>query len=154
MTTTHTVTESQKHLSTAHVGQAVVVGRHDTGEVHLRMTPAAAEVLAGVLAQYAAAQFHLAERYHVTDHDPDLWNHVAVDLRAAKAMAASLDAVGDRTVYASGYLPPKSSQGAEACALAANAVPVVAIHFDSGPPRIDNAALAAALTAEARKAVR
>lgn len=148
MTSTHTVIESQKHLSNAHVGQAAVVGRHDTGEVHLRMTPDAAQVLAGVLAQYAAPKAHLAERYDVADHDPDMWNHVAVDLRAAKAMAGSLSPVGDQVAPVSGYLPPRSAKGAATAVVVS--VPVAFGRSATPPASITDADLAATLKAAQR----
>ncbi|GAA3664457.1 hypothetical protein GCM10022237_25680 [Nocardioides ginsengisoli] len=106
------VTEAQTHLSTKHVGQAVVVGRDDAGEITMRMTPAAAEALAEILTRYEAAHKHLTDAYLARDYDPDLWVHVGVDLLAAKAMQLSLGHV--ETSPVSGYLPPRSAAGAAA----------------------------------------
>lgn len=88
--TSYTVTESTVHPSPKHVAQAVVVGRDDRGGIHVAMTPEAAAALVGILARYDIA--HHAFLPHsaastATDYDHELWNHVSVDLMAARVMA-------------------------------------------------------------------
>ena len=66
------------------VDAPVMVG-HDTGHVVLIADPAHAEVLARMIARVTG------ELRDVDDVDPQLWDHVIVDLLAEKAIVAFED---------------------------------------------------------------
>lgn len=110
-TSTYQVTETQPLVSPKRVGQAAIVGRDTTGGIHLHLTHAAAEALAGILARYEAV--HTAFRKHHgedadDDYDADLWVHVAVNLLATRALAIATARPGTlqrQTAYASSELP-------------------------------------------------
>ncbi|NGZ99428.1 hypothetical protein G5V59_00385 [Nocardioides sp. W3-2-3] len=106
-------TESQHHTSTAHVGQVAVAGRDDSGAITLRLTPDAAEALAGVLARYDAVHSMFSPDYQAAQYDGDLWIHVGVDLLAQKALQPALrgpvrraDRVGRRDGPGAAHRPP------------------------------------------------
>lgn len=71
--------------STEHTDQVAVVG-HSQDDVHLVMTPAAAEILARILVQHEAAG-ELHQLPQLEDFDQAMWHRIAVNLLAARAMA-------------------------------------------------------------------
>lgn len=104
-TTTYEVVESHP-ITGENPAHTVTVGRSPAG-IHLVLSEAAADVLAGVLVRYNALRREdfvhgvpVSTLAEIVGSDHMLWNHTAIDILTARAMNLHLDNV--ETVYATG----------------------------------------------------